>query len=264
MELHAPSHWRTLEFHSDVHLYEQDPATFEAWASYMAASQADAIFILGDLFEVWVGDDALSPNSAFDLRMVQALRECAGKRPVFYIPGNRDFLVGDPFLRSVGLQRLPDPTVLCIGGQRIALSHGDALCTDDLPYQQFRAEVRTRQWQREFLALPLEARLAKARGIRQASEARKQETAAYVDVNTGAVAALLEKLQADTLIHGHTHLAGIHALAHGKQRLVLSDWSADATPPRLEILRCELSPNVPMQCTRVNVGGVVDVAEHQG
>ena len=253
MELRAPSHWRTLEFHSDVHLYEQEPATFRAWEAYLATSAADAIFILGDLFEVWVGDDALNPASAWDQGIVRALRTCAAKRPTFYLPGNRDFLVGDAFLRAVGLQRLPDPTVLCMGEARIALSHGDALCTDDLPYQQFRAEVRSWTWQHDFLALPVQVRQDKARSIRMASETRKHATTTYVDVNPAAVNTLLDQLRAETLVHGHTHMAGRHALAQGQQRLVLSDWCAGSAPPRLEILRCEQLPGTPTAFTRVRL-----------
>lgn len=242
MDLHAPSHWRTLEFHSDVHLFEQDPHTLAAWQAYLASSTTDAIFILGDLFEVWVGDDAVSSASAFDQQIVQSLRTCTHRRPTFFIPGNRDFLVGDHFLRQVGLQRLPDPTVLVFQGQRIALSHGDALCTDDTAYQRFRTEVRAAQWQRDFLGLPLDKRLAKARAIRQASESRKQEQAQYVDVNTEAVSALMTQVQADVLVHGHTHQAGTHLVDGDRQRLVLSDWCADATPARLEVLRLEVGP----------------------
>lgn len=239
MDLHAPSHWRTLEFHSDVHLFDQDPRTLAAWRAYLAASTADAVFILGDLFEVWVGDDALSTASAFDQQIVASLRASAQQRPTFFIPGNRDFLVGDRFLRQVGLQRLPDPTVLVVQGQRIALSHGDALCTDDTAYQQFRAEVRTPQWQRDFLGQPLSMRQAQARAIRQASESRKQGQASYVDVNPDAVTALMAQVHADVLVHGHTHQAGAHTLDGNRQRLVLSDWSADATPARLEVLRLQ-------------------------
>ncbi len=239
MDLHAPSHWRTLEFHSDVHLFDQEPHTFAAWQAYLAASTADAVFILGDLFEVWVGDDAVSTTSAFDQQIVSSLRASAHQRPTFFIPGNRDFLVGDRFLCRVGLQRLPDPTVLVFQGQRIALSHGDALCTDDTAYQQFRTEVRSTQWQRDFLGQPLDKRLTKARTIRQASESRKQAQTAYVDVNTDAVATLMAQEHADVLVHGHTHQAGIHGLGGGKQRLVLSDWCADATPARLEVLQLQ-------------------------
>lgn len=239
MDLSAPSHWRTLEFHSDVHLFDQEPRTFAAWQAYLAASTADAVFILGDLFEVWVGDDAVSTANAFDQKIITCLRTCAQKRPTFFIPGNRDFLVGDHFLRQVGVQRLPDPCVLVIQGQRIALSHGDALCTDDTVYQQFRAEVRTPQWQRDFLQLPLDQRQAKARAIRQVSESRKQEQAQYVDVNTDAVLDLMAQVQADVLVHGHTHQAGTHQLDATRQRLVLSDWCADATPARLEFLQIQ-------------------------
>jgi UDP-2,3-diacylglucosamine hydrolase len=239
MDLHAPSHWRTLEFHSDVHLFAQEPHTLAAWQAYLAASTADALFILGDLFEVWVGDDAVSSASAFDRQIVASLRASAHQRPTFFIPGNRDFLVGDRFLRQVGLQRLPDPTVLVVQGQRIALSHGDALCTDDAAYQQFRTEVRSTPWQRSFLAQPLAMRQAQARAIRQASESRKQAQMTYVDVNANAVTALMDEVHADVLVHGHTHQPGAHTLAAGQQRLVLSDWCADATPARLEILRLQ-------------------------
>lgn len=240
MDLHAPSHWRTLEFHSDVHLFDQEPNTFAAWQAYLAASTADAVFILGDLFEVWVGDDAVSSSSTFDRQIVASLRASAHQRPTFFLPGNRDFLVGDSFLRQVGLQRLPDPCVLVFQGQRIALSHGDALCTDDTAYQQFRTEVRSAQWQRDFLGQPLDIRQAKARAIRQASESRKQAQTAYVDVNTDAVTALMTQVRADVLVHGHTHQAGSHMLDAGRQRLVLSDWCADATPSRLEILQLQV------------------------
>lgn len=243
MDLHAPSHWRTLEFHSDVHLLEQDPHTLAAWRAYLTSSTADAVFILGDLFEVWVGDDAINAASAFDQQIIQSLRTCAHQRPTFFIPGNRDFLVGDRFLRQVGLQRLPDPTVLVLQGQRIVLTHGDALCTDDTAYQQFRAEVRSAQWQRDFLGLPLDVRQAKARAIRQASELRKQESDSYVDVNTLAVRALMSQLEAHVLIHGHTHHAGTHMLDSGQQRLVLSDWCADSTPARLEVLQLKPGPD---------------------
>lgn len=242
MDLHAPSHWRTLEFHSDVHLFDQDPNTCAAWQAYLATSTADAVFILGDLFEVWVGDDALSTASPFEQQIVTSLRNCASKRPTYFIPGNRDFLVGDRFLRQVGLQRLPDPSVLVFQGQRIALSHGDALCTDDTAYQQFRAEVRAPQWQRDFLSLPLDIRQAKARAIRQASESRKQTQTQYVDVNADAVLALMAQLDANVLVHGHTHQAGTHMLDAGRQRLVLSDWCAGATPARLEVLRLQARP----------------------
>lgn len=237
MDLHAPSHWHTLDFLSDVHLYDKDIPTFEAWRAYLSQCTADALFILGDLFEVWVGDDVLAETAAFEHACVDALRACTHHRPVFFLPGNRDFLVGDALLQLTGMQRLPDPTVLVVAGKRIALSHGDALCTDDLPYQQFRSEVRSAQWRREFLSKPLAQRCAIARGIRQASETRKVAGQEYTDVNGTAVRALMHSAQASMLIHGHTHEGASHTLDDGTQRIVLNDWCAQSIPPRLEIVQ---------------------------
>lgn len=250
MDLFAPSHWRTLEFHSDVHLFQSDPHTFQAWRRYLEESPADAIFILGDLFEVWVGDDALDSASPFEQACIQSLRDCTKLRPTFFLPGNRDFLVGDRLLQHVGIQRLPDPTVLIVQGTRVALSHGDVLCTDDRDYQAFRSEVRTPQWIHGFLSQPLTARQATARAIRQASELRKSEGAQYVDVTPQAVAQLLQDQHADALIHGHTHLPGEHLLEGGRRRYVLSDWCADCTPTRLEVLQLKTSPTGPVLSRR--------------
>lgn len=242
MDLIAPSHWRTLEFHSDVHLYEKDLPTFKAWQSYLSQTEADAVFILGDLFEVWIGDDILDADYAFEESCLTALRACSGKRPLFFLPGNRDFLVGDRLLQRAGMQRLEDPTTLVFQDTRFALSHGDALCTDDLPYQQFRTQVRSWQWQHSFLAKSLAERDAMARAIREASETRKQESGTYTDVNGTAVDQLMQAQKADVLIHGHTHLAATHFLENGRQRMVLSDWSAQDSPPRLEVLRVQATP----------------------
>lgn len=236
MDLLAPSHWRTLEFISDVHLFEQDRQTFEAWRAYLAQCSADALFILGDLFEVWIGDDALEAASPFEHACVEALRQCAQVRTVFFMPGNRDFLVGDALLGHLGIQRLPDPTILVFQGERIALSHGDFLCTGDEPYQRFRTEVRSPQWQRQFLSKPLPERHAIARGIREASEGRKSSVG-YTDVQPDAVLALLQHHRARVLVHGHTHEGRTHTLEEGKQRIVLSDWCADAALPRLEVMQ---------------------------
>lgn len=250
MDLLAPSHWCTLDFISDVHLFEQDRPTFDAWKAYLERCPADALFILGDLFEVWVGDDALIHPSDFSQACIEALRCCARQRPVFFMPGNRDFLVGDDLLQWTGMQRLPDPCTLVFHGQRLALTHGDALCTDDLPYQQFRAEVRTTQWKRNFLAKPLAQRDAIARAIRQDSENRKQANG-YTDVNATAVQALLDSLGAEVLIHGHTHEGSTHALGASRQRVVLSDWCATATPPRLEVLRLQAASTDSTSITRI-------------
>ena len=237
-ELIAPSHWRTVDCISDLHLVASEPATFAAWQRYMADTPADAVCILGDLFEVWVGDDAVAADpGGFDAACMEVLRAAAGQRPVFFMHGNRDFLVGRAGLAACGVALLNDPTVLQFAGQRWLLSHGDALCLDDTDYLQFRALVRSPQWQTEFLAKPLAERQQIARGIRSQSEQRKRSGAIYADVDTAAARDWLQAAQAPVLIHGHTHRPARHDLGDGLQRWVLSDWDLAATPPRGEALR---------------------------
>ena len=236
-ELAAPSHWRTVEFISDLHLQASEPATVAAFQHYLDTTAADALFILGDLFEVWVGDDAMAEPGSFEAQGCAALRTAAQRMPVYFMHGNRDFLAGTAFLAQTGLVGLDDPTVLGFHGQRYVLSHGDLLCLDDVPYQRFRALARSAAWQQPFLAQPLAERRAQARGIRQESEARKQSGLQYADVDGPAALQWLQAAGAHTLIHGHTHRPASHALAPGLQRAVLSDWDAAALPPRLETLR---------------------------
>ena len=236
-ELAAPSHWRTVDFISDLHLQASERATLAAFTLYLAQTDADALFILGDLFEVWVGDDAIEEPGSFEAEGCAALRACAQRLPVYFMHGNRDFLAGQGFARHCGITLLHDPTVLGFADQRYLISHGDLLCLDDVDYQRFRVQARSRAWQQQFLAQPLDIRRAQARGIRQASEARKQSGAGYCDVDDGAAVAWLQAAHASTLIHGHTHKPATHTLAPGLQRVVLSDWDAAATPRRLEVLR---------------------------
>jgi UDP-2,3-diacylglucosamine hydrolase len=234
--LAAPPGWQTVDFLSDLHLQASDPATFDAWQRYMQRTPADAVFILGDLFEVWIGDDAAAvPGFASDCAAV--LSAASLQKAVFFMHGNRDFLVGEAFMRRVGAQLLDDPTVLAYAGQRWLLSHGDALCLADTDYLQFRAQVRSPGWQQQFLARPLPERNAIARHLRSESEARKPPAAGYADVDTAAADAWLDAAEASTLIHGHTHRPAEHWLRDGRRRIVLSDWDAGATPPRLEALR---------------------------
>ncbi|RYF42536.1 MAG: UDP-2,3-diacylglucosamine diphosphatase [Comamonadaceae bacterium] len=237
-ELHAPATWRTAEFISDLHLQAGEPGTFEAWRRYLRDCSADALFILGDLFEVWVGDDAAEgPGFAADCAAV--LRAAASARPVFFMHGNRDFLVGPDLMRACGATLLHDPTVLAFAGRRWLLTHGDALCLSDTDYQQFRAIVRAPGWQQAFLARPLGERQAVARDLRGQSEARKQTGVDYGDVDSGAATQWLEAADAGTMIHGHTHRPADHLLPGGHQRIVLSDWDAAATPTRLQTLRID-------------------------
>ena len=235
--LPARAHWRTVDFISDLHLKPEEPLTFDAWARYLRHTPADAVFMLGDLFEVWVGDDAIQESGGFEAQGCAALRAAAQRLPVYFMHGNRDFLAGPAFLAHCGIIGLADPTLLVFGGERFVLSHGDLLCLDDVDYQRFRVQARSAEWQAYFLAQPLAVRRAQARGIRQESEARKQSGAIYADVDGPAAIDWLNAAHAHTLIHGHTHKPARHALAPGLQRVVLSDWDAAAHPPRAEVLR---------------------------
>ena len=235
-ELRAPPQWRTADFISDLHLQAADPATFDAWRSYMAATPADAVFVLGDLFEVWVGDDA-ALAAGFESDCAEILRTTAARLPVFFMHGNRDFLVGPGLMQSTGAVLLEDPTVLGFLGQRWLLTHGDALCLQDRDYLAFREQVRAPAWQVDFLARPLAERRAIARGLREQSEARKASGVPYSDVDPQAASAWLQAADAAVMIHGHTHRPADHPLGTGRRRIVLSDWDAAATVPRLQVLR---------------------------
>jgi UDP-2,3-diacylglucosamine hydrolase len=237
-ELTAPPGWRTVEFISDLHLQLEEPSTFETWRRYMAATRADALFILGDLFEVWVGDDiALQPGFAADCAAV--LQAATRRMPVFIMHGNRDFLMGDGMVRSCGANLLADPSVLGFAGRRWLLTHGDELCLADTDYMRFRAQVRAPSWQREFLAKPLAQRQAIGRELRAQSEARKRAAGGveYADVDEPHALAWLEAADAQAMIHGHTHRPADHLLPDGRMRIVLSDWDAAALPLRTEVLR---------------------------
>lgn len=250
--LHAPPHWRNVDFISDLHLQASEPATFGAWQDLMQTTRADAVFILGDLFEVWVGDDVMDGIAAgpdqppgFEARCAQVLKAATRRLDIFFMHGNRDFLLGPAFARACGLTPLDDPTVLDFAGQRWLLSHGDALCLADTDYMQFRAQVRSASWQQNFLAKPLAERQEIARALRTQSETRKRSGATYADVDAGAACNWLHMAQASTLIHGHTHKPADHNLEScqekGLRRLVLSDWDATATPPRTEVLRVSVA-----------------------
>lgn len=232
----APAGWRAVEFISDLHLSAAEPATFDAWAAYMAGTQADAVLILGDLFDAWVGDDAR--HEGFEHECAAVMRSAAAQRTVGFMAGNRDFLVGSDLLADTGVVGLADPTLLCAWSWRVVLTHGDALCLSDVDYQRFRVQVRNAQWQRQFLALPLAQRRAVARQMRDASEAaHRSHEGPYADVDAGAAAGWLRAAGADQMVHGHTHRPGSDTLAPGLRRHVLSDWDAAARPPRAEVLR---------------------------
>ena len=235
-ELAAGPTWRAVDIISDLHLQASEPATFAAWRHFMETSDGDAVFILGDLFEVWPGDDVLeTPGFAADCGAV--LREASSRRPVFFLHGNRDFLVGDAFSRATGVQLLADPTVLAFAGSRWLLTHGDALCLGDTEYLRFRALVRDPAFQKRFLEQPLAVRQQVAQSLRSESESRKQSGATYADADRDEALAWLAAANADTLIHGHTHRPAEHALDARHRQVVLTDWDLAAQPPRGEVLR---------------------------
>ena len=254
--LHAPNHWQAVDFISDLHLQPGEPGTFEAWQRYMAGTPANAVFILGDLFEVWVGDDAVmnltaadDPSRSFESRCVEVIQSASQRLDVFMMHGNRDFLMGPALMTQCGAQMLDDPTTLEFANQRWLLTHGDALCLSDTAYMQFRAQVRSNAWQQAFLAKPLEERRTIARNLRSQSEARKREHAKedYADLDATAAADWLTSAKAKTMIHGHTHKPADHDLGTGLQRIVLSDWDLQAHPPRAEVLRLGTDPSAPMR-----------------
>lgn len=245
--LQAPSHWRTIDFISDLHMQASEPATFAAWQKYMCETPADAVFILGDLFEVWVGDDVVETLPAdatenFETRCAQIIQTASRHSDIYFIHGNRDFLLGPTFASLSGMTLLGDPCILEFSGERYLLSHGDALCLDDTEYMKFRAQVRSKEWQRDFLDKPLTERQSIALALRRQSETRKRHETIYADLDATETCAWLQTANANTLIHGHTHRPGCHDLNHGMRRIVLTDWDLSASTPRAETLRLSLNP----------------------
>ena len=233
-EFEAPQAWHAIDFISDLHLSQALPRTFDAWAAHLQHTTADAVFILGDLFELWVGDDART--RPFERRCVDVLAAAARQRRIAFMVGNRDFLVGPALLQDAGMTALPEPTVLDAWGRRLLLSHGDLLCLSDTPYQAFRTEVRDPAWQAQFLALPLAERLQIAAGLRAAATRNRFDGAASADVDAAEAVRWLQAAGAAELVHGHTHRPGSGALAPGFERHVLSDWDLDSGT-RAEVLR---------------------------
>ncbi|MBQ0942349.1 UDP-2,3-diacylglucosamine diphosphatase [Ideonella sp. 4Y16] len=233
--LAVPAGARRIEFVSDLHLSAELPRTQAAFLSWLANSQADLLVILGDLFEAWIGDDAAddAPLPA----ILSALQHASARRPVAVMRGNRDFLLGEAFFQRSGCTPLADPCVLEAFGQRVLLSHGDALCLADTAYQRFRAEVRQSAWQAAFLARPRAERQAIASGLRAASLASQAGRAVetYADPDPALATDWLRQARATVLVHGHTHRPGDEQRTEGWTRRVLSDWDLDQAQ-RAEVL----------------------------
>jgi UDP-2,3-diacylglucosamine hydrolase len=215
-------------FVSDVHLDASAPDATEQFVEFLRTecAGADALYILGDLFEVWVGDDDPDPEKA---KIVAALRTLTDSGvAAFVVHGNRDFLLGRQFCDKAGVRLLQDPVVIELDGERVLVTHGDALCTDDFAYQELRSSVRTPEWQRRFLALPFDVRNRFASQARKGSKAHQARTAPKIqDVNAGAVETAFRTTRVRRMIHGHTHRPGIHdTVVDGEpaQRIVLGAW----------------------------------------
>ena len=237
-ELVAPAGWQTIDFISDLHLADDTPHGFNAWQRYLLGTRADAVLILGDLFEVWVGDD--SRHDGFEARCAAVLKQAAEQRYVGFMVGNRDFLVGDAMLADCRVHALPDPTVIAAFGERLLLTHGDALCLADLEYQAFRRVVRNPAWQAEQLSRPLAQRRALAKQMREQSAGMHAQRAPadWVDVDANAATGWMSAAQSHVMVHGHTHRPADERWPNGLERHVLSDWELDhGNTPRAEVLR---------------------------
>ena len=234
----------TTLFISDLHLHPTRQHIIHGFLSYLQSVQgkAEALYILGDLFEAWVGDD--HPEPAF-LPIKMALQECQTQgTPVFLMHGNRDFLIGEAFVAETGCNLLKDPTLIDLYQVPTLLMHGDSLCTDDIEYQQLRRRLRDPVWQRQALALPAEERLQLAQEARELSALSSRGKDEYImDVNQEEVLRTLAATGAERLIHGHTHRPGQHSIEHdGKTltRIVLGDWYQQGSVLEVDEGHCEL------------------------
>ncbi|UTW12995.1 UDP-2,3-diacylglucosamine diphosphatase [Marinobacterium rhizophilum] len=218
----------TLLFVADLHLRPERPDLSRAFLEFLQqdAPGCDALYLLGDIFEAWIGDDA--PMPGLDAIYAELAALSARGTALYFQHGNRDFLVGQAFLDTLGARPLPDQQLIDVPGGQALLMHGDQLCTDDTEYQAFRSQVRDPAWQQQFLSQSVDERLAIARQLRAASKARGAEKSADImDVNPAAVSAALSAAGVDLLIHGHTHRPAIHdnQISQGSgTRIVLGDW----------------------------------------
>lgn len=223
----------TTLFISDLHLDAVRPRITQLFLDFLKtdACRAQALYILGDFFDAWIGDDDPDPHHAEVIAGVRALT--TGGVPVYFMHGNRDFLIGDGFARQTGCTLLAEPTVIQLGGTPTMLMHGDTLCTDDLEYQKFRRQVRDSAWQHAFLAKPLAERREFARQARATSQIQTAAKPDYLmDVNQHAVERAMTEYKVTRLIHGHTHRPAVHRFAINNQnlvRIVLGDWYEESS-----------------------------------
>jgi len=229
-----------IHFISDLHLQPDRPGLTDVLLHFLGSEQArgsEGLYVLGDLFEYWIGDDLSIPDNR---EVIDAFRELSDKgTPVYFMHGNRDFLLGEEFVSETGGRLLPDPSVIDLRGERTLLMHGDTLCTDDTAYQAFRRQVRDPENQKAFLALPPEHRRQIATGLRSTSQsAQSEKSMDIMDVNKKAVNECMQKHGVQRLIHGHTHRPATHRFQlNGEEatRIVLTDWKND----RGGVLECD-------------------------
>lgn len=229
----------TTLFISDLHLDQTRPNIIEIFRHFIAeeAVNADALYILGDLFEAWIGDDAEDETGRQFIEAMCPMREA--RKPCFYMHGNRDFLLGERFAKESGMALLPDPSVIDLYGTPTLLMHGDSLCVDDVAYQAFRKLSRSPEWQRHFLSQSIRERLAFAAQARQESKrhTESEENSAIMDVNQEAVFASMRAADVPRMIHGHTHRPAVHSFTQNTQlvsRIVLDDWYQQASCHRVK------------------------------
>lgn len=235
----------TTLFISDLHLDDRRPETTALLQAFLLeeATSADALYILGDLFEFWLGDDVPSQSS---VAVAGALsRISAGGVPCYFMHGNRDFLLRETYAQQAGMELLPEEHVIDLYGERVLLMHGDSLCTDDIAYQRLRTVVRNPAWQRDTLSKTPQERLEMALQMREASAEHKgNEDMSIMDVNHGEVIRAFERHDVLRMIHGHTHRPATHDLqvnGQSAQRIVLGDWYTQGSVLRVQPGHYELS-----------------------
>jgi len=235
----------TTLFISDLHLESSRPDIANQFLAFLRgeARDAAALYILGDLFESWVGDDDPDEHYAMIRTGIRSLADTGV--PVYFMHGNRDFMIGARFAQECGIKILPDPHVANLYGEDVLLSHGDALCTDDVEYQQFRAMTRNPQWQQMMLQKSLQERLAFAAQARAASKEHGSSLSVEIsDVNNEAVERTMLQYDVTTMLHGHTHRPAVHSMNAGTEpatRIVLGDWYDQGSVVRWDSSGPELS-----------------------
>ena len=232
-------------FIADIHLGNEHPEISQRFVEFLQQQvvAAEALYILGDLFEVWIGDDAVQPEHQVAIDALKQLTDTG--IPVYVMHGNRDFLLGQGFEKMTGCVLISDPLLIDLHGTPTLLMHGDSLCTDDNEYMQMRSQLRSPQWQQQFLAASIERRLQVARQYRDESRSRSQNKSLEImDVNSKAVISTMREFGVTQLIHGHTHRPAVHDIEVDNKtakRIVLGDWYSQNSSLLCDDTSCRLS-----------------------